>query len=227
MTSALDALGDDYDDDDDDDDDEDVDEVGEEGDGPDGQANLEIEPTGDEIQDEIARTRLRVANMKVKPLQGAQKKWGLLRGVKNVLNEVNEAGKLHDEDLVMEEEMVAVCSLLANKAIGLVVKEAVPRVALQIKRQRLKAMEDKNHANWKVAHAEFRTNKVEVVKEVKVGSAEYLELHEHDDDDEEEMKGGEWDDFEEAKRKERFSNSASLDVEEEVQILLPDITTLN
>ena len=56
--------------------------------------------------------------------------------MKNVLNEVNEAGKLHDEDLVMEEELVAVCSLLANNAISSVVGEVVPKVALKIKKKR-------------------------------------------------------------------------------------------
>ncbi|GMI18093.1 hypothetical protein TrLO_g1216 [Triparma laevis f. longispina] len=221
LTSALDELGDDEDDEDDYDYDDGVEEEPE----PVNPAEIEIEPTGDPIQDEIARTRKRLSMMKMKPLEGAKKKWGLLKGVKNVLTEVNEAGKLHDEDLVMEEEMVAVCSLLANKAIGLVVNSAVPKIALRIKKERLKVMEDKNHANWKVAHADFRTNKVEVVKEVKVGSAEYLEMHEHDDD-EEEMKGGEWDDFEEARRKE--SNSASENaVEEEVQITSTDGRSLH
>ena len=63
-----------------------------------------------------------------------------------------------------------------------------------------------NHAMWKTAHADFRTNKVEVEREIKVGSVEYLEMHEADDD-EEEMAGGEWDAFEEKKRNERFSNT--------------------
>ena len=45
---------------------------------------------GGTIEDEIERTRRRVANMNFVPKKGAQKKWGLLRGVKNVLNEVNE-----------------------------------------------------------------------------------------------------------------------------------------
>ena len=65
LKNALDELGDD-------DDDDDYDDVSRpmtrEGGGAD-----EVEPTGDSIQDEIARTRERVKNMKMKPLEGGQK----------------------------------------------------------------------------------------------------------------------------------------------------------
>ena len=147
-------------------------------------------PGGGSIQDEIERTRKRVSMMKFVPKKGAGKKWGMLRGVKSVLNEVNEAGKVHDEDLVQEEGMVAVCSLLANKMISNVVSDAVPKIALSEKKARLQKLKDHEHAMWKTAHADFKQNKTETVREIKVGSVEYLEMHEHDDD-EEEMKGGE------------------------------------
>ena len=120
------------------------------------------------------------------------------------------AGKIHDEDLVAEEELVAVCSLLANKEISQVIADAVPKIALVEKKKRLQKLKDNQHAMWKTAHADYKQNKVETVKEVKVGSAEYLAMHEHDDDDEEEMKGGEWDNFQEIQRKERFATSASV-----------------
>ena len=154
LKNALDELGDDDDDYDDDNDyDDETRPVTRES------GRSETARTGDSVQDEITRTRERLGKMNLKPLevrrsdsaaysdsfinrvnislssQGGQKKWGLLRGVKNVLNEVNEAGKLHDEDLVMEEELVAVCSLLANKAISLVVGEVVPKVAMKIKKE--------------------------------------------------------------------------------------------
>ena len=82
--------------------------------------------------------------------------------------------------------------------------------ATRFARHRLAKLKENNHAMWKSAHADFRTNKVEVEKEIKVGSVEYLEMHEHEDD-EDEMAGGEWDAFEEKKRAERFSNTVTED----------------
>ncbi|GMI39560.1 hypothetical protein TeGR_g9383 [Tetraparma gracilis] len=208
-------AGDDGDDDDDDDDDDDPNTP------PDTAA---AEPS---MASDIEKTRARLKGMNFVAKKGSEKKWAMLRGVKNVLSEVNDAGKLHDEDLVREEEIVAVCSLLANETVSIVIDDAVPRIALKIKKERLKAMEEKNHANWKVAHADFKTNKVEVEVELKVGSAAYLEAQV--DEEEEESAGGEWDAYEEAKmakKKKDAQSSSALDTASSVGIDGTDGRTL-
>jgi Ran GTPase-activating protein (RanGAP) involved in mRNA processing and transport len=181
--------------------------------------------TGDRtMAEEIERTRARVAKINFVPKNKGEKKWAMLRGVKNVLTEVNEAGKLHDEDLVKEEEVVAVCSLLANATVSLCVAESLPRVALQIKKGRLKEMEEKNHANWKMAHADFKTNKVEVPPDIKVGSVEYLNQH-PDEEDTEEGAGGEWDAYEDAKMEKQ--KKSALDAAQSVSVDATDGKSLS
>tara|TARA_B110000971_G_scaffold217171_1_gene253505 strand:+ start:119 stop:1147 length:1029 start_codon:yes stop_codon:yes gene_type:complete len=128
--------------------------------------------------DDVARTRNRLSKMTFKPMSKVKKKWAKMKISTKVMGMVNDAGKLHDEDQILQEERTAVCSLLANRLVGEAIAVSLPVVAIKVKKKRLETLKQKEFDMRHAAHADYRQNKVQVVQEVKVGSKEYLELQE-------------------------------------------------